>query len=110
MEQQIVFQINLRDNVATALTEITIGTVALRGDSHVEVLDVVEPIPRGHKVALHDIASGEEIIKYGIVIGRSTQHILKGTWVHLHCMCSIYDERSSHLDSVTGVPLDTKYE
>ena len=65
---------------------------------------------QGHKLALRDIASGEKIIKYGVVIGRATADIPQGAWVHLHVMQSIYDERSSHLDINTGAPKDTKYE
>ena len=33
-----------------------------------------------------------------------------GSWVHLHVMRSVYDQRSSHLDVRTGAPKDTKYE
>jgi altronate dehydratase small subunit len=110
MKQQIAFQIDSRDNVATALTELGEGSVLLRGDSIQDTIHAVEHIPTGHKIALRDIACDEAIVKYGIVIGRATQSIAKGKWVHLHCMCSIYDERSSHLDIVTGAPKDIKYE
>ncbi|TCO68810.1 UxaA family hydrolase [Marinisporobacter balticus] len=110
MEQQMAFQINFRDNVATALTELNKGPVVLRGDSLQNVVDVKEHVLVGHKIALRDIDYDEDIIKYGIVIGRATQSIAKGKWVHLHCMRSIYDERSSHLDIVTGKPKDIKYE
>ena len=45
-----------------------------------------------------------------MVIGRATTDIPAGSWVHLHVMCSVYDQRSSHLDVRTGAPKDTKYE
>ena len=67
-------------------------------------------MPVGHKIALRDIAQGEMIVKYGVVIGRATQDIPAGSWVHLHVMHSNYDERSSHLDVNTGAPKDTRYE
>ena len=51
-----------------------------------------------------------ELLKYGVVIGRATKDIPRGTWVHLHCMRSLVDERSSHLDTVTGAPNDISYE
>lgn len=110
MEQRVAFQIDLRDNVATALTELNSGPVLIRGDLIQNIVDAVEHVPKGHKIALRDIECGEDIIKYGVVIGRATQSISKGKWVHLHCMCSKYDERSSHLDIVTGAPKDIKYE
>lgn len=43
-------------------------------------------IPRGHKFALRDIAAGENIIKYGMPIGRATRGIRKGEHVHTQNM------------------------
>ncbi len=43
-------------------------------------------IPRGHKFALRDIAAGENIIKYGMPIGRATRGIRKGGHVHTQNM------------------------
>ena len=80
------------------------------GDRTMERILAVTDIPTGHKIALGDIAPGEAIIKYGVVIGQATAAIPRGSWVHLHVMHSLYDERSSHLDAVTGAPKDTKYE
>ena len=110
MAEQSAFQIRLEDNVATALQALKPGTVKLLGDSSFPSIEAQEEVPLGHKIALRDIASGEPVYKYGVVIGRSTKAIPKGTWVHLHVMESIYDERSSHLDAVTGAPKDTRYE
>ena len=99
------FQIDARDNVATALSEIPAGAVVQIHGTGAPILVTV-----GHKIALRDIADGQNIVKYGVVIGRSTANIPKGAWVHLHVMRSVYDERSSHLDVLTGAPKDTKYE
>ena len=63
-----------------------------------------------YKRQLSDIPSGTRIIKYGVPIGAATEDISKGSWVHLHVMKSLYDERSSHLDVKTGAPMDTRYE
>ena len=38
----------------------------------------------GHKYALRDIKSGENIIKYGQPIGHATEDITKGDHVHTH--------------------------
>lgn len=112
MEEKLTaFQIHLEDNVATALAPIGEGAeVTLLGDTRQSVIRAVNEIPVGHKIALRDIAAGEMILKYGVVIGKATKAIPAGSWVHLHVMCSIYDERSSHLDVRTGAPKDTKYE
>ena len=106
-----VFQVNIRDNVATALEEIPAGmTIPVIGDTEVKEITALDPIPKGHKIAVSDIQNGASLIKYGIVIGSATKDIKAGTWVHLNAMRSNYDERSSHLDPVTGAPLDTKYQ
>ena len=47
-------------------------------------LDNVEIHDDGHKYALKDIAVGENIIKYGMPIGKATQTIKKGEHVHTH--------------------------
>jgi altronate dehydratase len=107
---QAAFKIQSNDSVATALCPLQLGRVELRGDTKEAFLQAIELIPVGHKIATKDIAEGEDIVKYGIVIGRSDRAIAKGSWVHLHCMHSLYDERSSHLDLITGAPKDTKYE
>ena len=107
---QTAFQIDKRDNVATALAAAVPGPVRLLGDAVTQEIDAVEEIPVGHKVALMDIAEGEMIVKYGVVIGRATASIRAGSWVHLHVMRSNYDERSSHQNVETGAPEDTRYE
>ena len=104
------FVIDRRDNVATALSPLEPGTVALRGDAGGASIEVLEPIPAGHKLALTDIPAGADIVKYGVRIGLATQGIPRGGWVHLHVMRSAYDERSSHLDAVTGAPKDIRYD
>lgn len=112
MQKDVVaFQIDLRDNVATALDPAAAGDlVVLTGDHTLSALTASCDIPTGHKIALRNIAAGEDIIKYGVVIGRATADIPAGSWVHLHVMKSLYDERSGHLDVKTGAPKDTKYE
>ena len=41
-------------------------------------------VPMGHKMALCDIAQGENIIKYGFAIGSAKADIKKGEQVHTH--------------------------
>lgn len=44
----------------------------------------IEPIPRGHKLALVDIAEGEAVRKYAQVIGYASTDIAAGSHVHTH--------------------------
>ena len=47
-------------------------------------LDVLDPVPLGHKIALRDLKAGEQVIKYGVPIGRATRDIRAGEHVHVH--------------------------
>ena len=59
-------------------------------------LDGNEKIPAGHKYALRTIACGEYVIKYGEIIGRATQDIAEGEWVHTHNVKSHLDENVAY--------------
>ena len=99
------FQLDLADNVATLLEDAT-GVVQIRGAAPDQV-QLLEPISRGHKVALKDIAAGDAVVKFGVSIGHATQPIRRGGWVHLHNLASDLDERSGTLDLHSGAPTDT---
>ncbi len=53
-------------------------------------------IPAGHKFALRDIPKGEYVIKYGEIIGRASQNITKGEWVHTHNVQSHLNENVAY--------------
>ena len=74
-------RIHPADNVAVALCPIPAGTrLSLEG----RAVQVREDIPQGHKLALAQIAAGENIIKYGYPIGHAASDIPPGAWVHTH--------------------------
>lgn len=72
------------DNVATALRDLAKGDVAAVGvgDGTVSVT-MLDAITFGHKFALRDIAKGDDILKYGEVIGRATAAIPQGAHAHV---------------------------
>jgi altronate hydrolase len=72
-----------RDNIAIALQELQIGMVIEQGDI-ASVLEVKTVIPRGHKIALIEIAKDDPIIKYGERMGHAYRAIERGTHVHTH--------------------------
>ena len=74
-------KINEADNVAIVLDDLAKGEVVEVGGIQVTI---VEDIAKGHKVALCDIAEGENVIKYGYPIGHATRLIVKGEWIHSH--------------------------
>ena len=59
-------------------------------------LDGSDSIPAGHKFALVPIAKGEFVLKYGEIIGRATQAIQPGDWVHTHNLRSHLDEDADY--------------
>lgn len=74
------------DAVGVAVQDIAPGP-GVRGrvqNGEFLVLEVLEPVPLGHKVALRNIAEGERLVKYGVVIGRATRDIRAGQHVHVH--------------------------
>lgn len=74
-------RIHPRDNVAVALRPLEAGAeVCVEGVR----LRLAEPVPAGHKIALRDLAAGEPVVKYGFPIGRTTQPVGRGRWVHSH--------------------------
>jgi altronate dehydratase small subunit len=77
--------IKRQDNVATAIQDIPAGDSAAAGVEEESVnVKVVQEILLGHKLALRHIGKGEEILKYGTVIGLATQDIEPGEHVHVH--------------------------
>ncbi len=77
--------VSARDNVATALEPLEAGRALRLGESTVTL---VEPIPRGHKLALRAIRAGEAVVKYGSAIGTASVDIDAGAHVHTHNVAS----------------------
>ena len=77
MKKTIVISPN--DSVAVALVSLTKGEEA-------EGVVLTEDIEKGHKFALKDIEKGQQVIKYGEVIGRATADIKAGQHIHSHNM------------------------
>src|SRR5262245_59939340 len=70
-----VFQLDPKDNVLVALTELHKGErISLSGKEFVLISDV----PAKHKFVTRDVAAGDEIIMYGALVGRATESIRCG--------------------------------
>lgn len=78
---QDIVKINQNDNVAVALRPLNKGEVLQAAETAVTLM---EDIPQGHKFALREIKSGEEVVKYGFRIGFAKGDIQPGQWVHVH--------------------------
>lgn len=74
-------KIHENDNVIVALRELNQGEKITVDATVVEAL---ETIPAGHKMAIAAIGEGSEVIKYGSRIGLAKEAIKAGAWVHVH--------------------------
>jgi hypothetical protein len=79
-----VIIIHKKDNVAVALKNIRQGEPVIAETQG--GFRAVDDILYSHKVLLNDIACGEDIVKYGEVIGQAKVNLKKGAWVHTHNM------------------------
>jgi hypothetical protein len=80
-------QLDDKDNVATVTDDVSKGEqVEVLSPMGEVILDAkpVEDIMFGHKLALRKLGEGEEIVKYGEVIGVASKPISVGEWVHTH--------------------------
>jgi galactarate dehydratase len=86
-----------RDNVAIVANDggLPAGTRFASG------LVLVDKVPQGHKVSLVDLAPGDPVRRYNVVIGRAAKAIPAGSWVHERLL-EMPDARS-----LEGLPLAT---
>lgn len=77
--------LNERDSVAVALSDIPAeAEVIVKAEGIEKTVRILEPIPFGHKFAVRAIPQGDDIIKYGEVIGAAVAPIDAGEHVHVH--------------------------
>jgi len=65
------------DNVAIVANDGGLSAGAVFADG----LTLLEAVPQGHKVALCDLAAGDPVKRYNVVIGHAARAIPKGSWV-----------------------------
>jgi altronate dehydratase small subunit len=73
------------DNVATAVQTLKAGQEAsVRLGRDLRSFTLQDDIPYGHKFTVRPVVRGDEILKYGEVIGRATADIEAGRHAHVH--------------------------
>jgi len=90
MSIQKAIMMDERDNVATLLADVDKNDVVhvRMGEGALEVR-AGSRIEFGHKVAVRKIQKGDNIVKYGEIMGRATQDIEEGEHVHVHNVVSL---------------------
>lgn len=88
---------NRGDSVAVAVIDVEPGTASATylDDGSCNEIAVIDAVPLGHKVALTEIAEGEQVIEYGVRIGVARQLIPVGALVHVHNLRSARWQRSA---------------
>ena len=74
-----VLKINPADNVVVAIQPQSAGAVITVDGKKITVL---EDVPAGHKIAIQDLAEGENVIKYGFPIGHAREAKKAGSWMN----------------------------
>jgi altronate hydrolase len=89
-----VLQLNLRDNVLVALQNLSQGeAIAFGGNSYT----LGSSVSAKHKFAIRDLAAGDPILMYGVVVGKAVEPIAKGhalTTRNVRHEASPYSEKS----------------
>src|SRR5690348_11206269 len=78
-----LLKIDPRDDVAVAMRGLAAGDAVCDG------VTAASDVPAGHKVALHPIAEGQAVLKYGWPIGRATRAIAAGEHVHTQNLATL---------------------
>jgi len=76
----LYIRVHPNDNVAIVVNDGGLGEGAVFPDG----LRLRERVPQGHKVALADLAEGDEVIRYNVVIGYALKPLAKGSWINEH--------------------------
>lgn len=85
---EVAIWLHPADEVVTVITDLPAGAelAVATADSHGggRPLRLLDAVPRGHKLAVTDVAAGRPVHKYGQVIGVATAAIAGGQHVHTH--------------------------
>jgi len=93
-----------KDNVATALVNLSAGDYVFGSGAGQAAITVPEDVKSGFKLALSDVGKGEPIYKYGYVIGLATENIKKGATVERAIQLHVESGRVSDY-LATGKPI-----
>ena len=92
-----VLKLDARDNVLIALSDLTKGQqIAFDG----AVYDLTADVPAKHKFATADLAAGDKVIMYGVLVGEATKPIRCGeaiTPLNLHHQSAAFHEKTREL-------------
>jgi len=78
--KQRVLKVHPRDNVLVALTDLSKGeTITYEGQEYI----LQDDIRAKHKFFTADLAKGDKIYMYGVLVGTAQNNIPKGSWMNI---------------------------
>lgn len=80
-----ILTLNEMDNTGVAVDDVNKGEIVCYVKGNIMMtLTALETIPFGFKISLKDIPKGDDILKYGQIIGVAQRSIHIGELVHVH--------------------------
>lgn len=78
-----VIRMHASDNVAIVANDGGLpAQISIIGFDQSDPITLIQKIPQGHKVSLKNIATGDAIKRYNVIIGCAKENIPMGAWVH----------------------------
>ncbi|NJM93971.1 MAG: altronate dehydratase [Cytophagales bacterium] len=78
---QKVLKVHPNDNIIVALQDLKKGD---RMELNGKTVEIQMDVPQKHKYAEHDLAPGDEVRMYGVLVGKATQPIAAGAPIGTH--------------------------
>jgi altronate dehydratase len=93
-------RLNPADNIVIALRDLGSGSTVPG-----VAAPLAAPVSRGHKIAARAVAQGENVIRYGQIIGVATRPIAAGEHIHTHNLgMGAHEQDYAHATEVRPLP------
>ena len=93
-------RLNPADNIVIALRDLGSGSTVPG-----VAAPLAGPVSRGHKIAARAVAQGENVIRYGQIIGVATRPIAAGEHIHTHNLgMGAHEQDYAHATEVRPLP------
>ncbi|WP_029192752.1 UxaA family hydrolase [Paenibacillus harenae] len=66
--------------------KLTLGTGAAPDEGSEQTIELLDDVPKGHKIITRAVRKGEHVLKFGYSIGVAKEDLEPGRWVHTHNM------------------------
>lgn len=99
LANQQVVRLNPADNVVIALRDIEAGA-----QPEGVPAQLLGSVTQGQKIATRDIAAGQNVIRYGQIIGQAKADIVPGEHVHVHNL-GMGDHQQDYAHASANAPL-----